>query len=85
MSRYIVLIEKPEEEKMSFVGLVQVCTDETAATLKANVIVACALHVMLLKFTQTFRRFFIDHRRMFVGLLPVRAKSDEQDDRERKF
>lgn len=81
-SRNIFWNEKEGEEKLSFVGMLQVYTDKTATSLKANAVVAYPVHVVLLNFTQTFRRFLIDHGHTFVGLLPVCTTTDEQDERD---
>lgn len=80
--RNIFWNEMNGKEKLSFAGMVQVCTYKTATTLKANVFLACPVHVMLLYFTQTFWRFLIDHRHTFVGLLLVCTTTDKQDERE---
>lgn len=61
--------------------MVQVYTEKTAATLNSNAIVAYPVHVGHMISTETFQRFIIDHRYMFVGLLLLRTTIDEQDKR----
>lgn len=46
---------------MSFVGMVEVYSNNTATTLKGNAIVAYPVHFVLLTFTKEFRRYLVDH------------------------
>lgn len=69
----------------SFVGLVQLYSDKTATTLKANALVAYPIHAVLLNFSLTHRRFLIDNGYTIVGFLPVGAGGyldDEKDSTE---
>lgn len=57
--------------------MVQVYTDKTTSTLKANAILAYHGHVVFLNFTQMFCRLSIHHGYTFVGLLPVCWRRDQ--------
>lgn len=72
-------------ENPSFVGMVQVYTDKTATTFKSNAIVPYPVHVVLLNFIPSFRRFLIDNGYTFAGLLPVCTSTDEHEEREEQM
>lgn len=83
--RSIFWNEKQGEEKLSFVGMLKVFSDETTTILKVNGIVAYPVHVELLKFTRKLCRFLIDHGDKFVALFLVCVTTDEQDERQKKI
>lgn len=65
----------------SFVGMLQIYTDRTAATLKWSVAVAYPVQVVLLNFLKDYCRYLIDHVYTFVGLLlEFAAVSDHNRD-----
>ena len=59
----------------SFVGFLQVYSDKTATTLKANAMVAYPIHVVFLNCSASFRRFLINREYTLVGFLPVAGET----------
>lgn len=55
----------------SFVGLVQIYSDKTATTLKANALIAYPIHAVLLNCSLRHRRYLIDNGYTLVVFLPV--------------
>lgn len=55
--------------------MVHAYTDKMATTLKAKATVSYPVQIVLLNFTKAFRRFLIDRRHTFVGILPVVSSS----------
>lgn len=86
-SRLVISFGKKhkEEEKLSFFGIVQVYIGKIATTLLPNAIVAYPVDVMLSDFSEMFCRFLMNHRHLFVGLLPVWSTTDEQNEQEENF
>lgn len=60
-----------DENKSCSVGVVQVYTDNTVTTLKANATVAYPVHVTHLYFTKEFCWYKIYYGDIIAGLLPV--------------
>lgn len=54
-----------------YVGMVQVYTDKTTWSPKANDTVVISVHLVLLIVSKTFCRFFTDHGHTLNSLLPV--------------
>lgn len=63
----------------SFVRMVQLYTDKTVTSLKANAVVVYPVQVVSLNFTLEFCQFFIDHRLTFVKLLPISKTSIREE------
>lgn len=63
--------ENDSSASFFFVGVLQLYSDKTATTLKANTIVAYHVHVVLLNFVEKFYLYLFDHGYTLVGLLPI--------------
>ena len=66
--------ESPYTAK-SCVGFLQIYTDKTVTTLKANALVAYPIHIVFANATVKFRRFLIDNGHTIVGFLPVEFRT----------
>lgn len=53
--------------------MIQICTDKTATTLKAIIMVAYPVHFVLLKMAEVCCGYIIDHCYTFAALLPESA------------
>lgn len=66
-------IEDVEVQSSSFIGFIQLYSDKTAMSLKANSMLAYPIHAVLLNSTPKFRRWLIDRGQTLVGFLPVQS------------
>lgn len=66
-----VFYESALHEKVSFVQMIQVNSDKTDPTLKANVILKYLVHIFFLNISNGYRSFFINHGRTVLSLLSV--------------
>lgn len=71
VSKIIGRHERLSETVRWFVGKVQFCTDEKAATLSQDGAVASPVYPVLLKFSKDFELNFIKQDCTLVGFLPV--------------
>jgi len=65
--------------QQSFIAFLQVFTDKTVTTLKANGMVAHAVHVTLLNLDKHTRRSFIQNGLTIVGFLPCTTTDKKQN------
>lgn len=72
--------ENVENGNPLFVGVMQLCSDNTATPSKTDATVAYPVHIVLLNFTKEYRRFLIDHGHILVGLLPVFASECNKEE-----
>jgi len=59
------------KESLSFPGFIQIFTDKTVTTMKANGMAAHAVHAVFLNASKTFRRSLIQNGHTIVGFLPT--------------
>lgn len=61
----------------SFIGFIQLFSDKTAASLKANAFVAYPFHAVFLNVSAQYRRFLIGHGYTIVAFLPTTLSLDD--------
>ena len=59
------------KESQSFPGFIQIFTDKTVTTMKANGMAAHAVHAVFLNASKSYRRFLIDNGHTIIGFLPT--------------
>lgn len=66
-----VRYESVFHKNTSFVGMVQIYSNRTAQTLKANAIVTCQVHIVFFNFSKRYYRFLTNYRHALFVVLPV--------------
>lgn len=55
----------------SFMGFCQNFGDKTSTSLKISAVVTCPVHIVLINFSEGYRRILVSNRHTLIGFLPV--------------